>query len=199
MDQSNQNPPIQPPDNGLTEPVIPADLSTPLPTVESTPDESSQIPPKDPVVSGLTEPVIPVDLSTPLPAVARTPDGSDTPIIQANSDQQADPEQNISGQNPDMNSDEVVVDQGLPSTENIGGEYIDNVGVSLIDLLTDISLSEDLIQKVADTMRLPVDKARIILESLLDKIDKRELTEAEIAFIITAPVADENDSQEQAS
>jgi hypothetical protein len=72
-------------------------------------------------------------------------------------------------------------------------DYITNVGEQLIDLLTDISLSDEAKQKVADTMRLPVPQVTAILDRLLDKIDSGQVTAAELALIMTAPVADEKD------
>jgi len=72
-------------------------------------------------------------------------------------------------------------------------DYITNVGEQLIDLLTDISLSDEAKQKVADTMRLPVPQVTAILDRLLDKIDNGQVTAAELALIMTAPVADEKD------
>jgi hypothetical protein len=71
------------------------------------------------------------------------------------------------------------------------GDYITNVGERLIDLLTDISLSDEAKQKVADTMRLPVPQVTAILDRLLDKIDNDQVTAAELALIMAAPVADE--------
>lgn len=76
-------------------------------------------------------------------------------------------------------------------THDERGDYVTNVGGSLVDLLTDISLSETRQQKVADTMRISVEEGKALLHGLLDKIDKEELTRAELALIMTAPVADE--------
>lgn len=63
----------------------------------------------------------------------------------------------------------------------------------MVDLLTDISMSEERKQKVAQAMRISVSQVTTLVEELLDKIDSEQITEAELAFIITSPVADETD------
>jgi len=73
------------------------------------------------------------------------------------------------------------------------GDYVTNVGVSMVDLFTDISMSEERKQKVAETMRISVAQVATIVEQLLDKIDNEQITEEELAFIISSPVADEVD------
>lgn len=70
-------------------------------------------------------------------------------------------------------------------------KYIYYVGGGLIELLTQISTNDGQLQKVADTMRMPATDAASLLKELLEKIDSGALTDAELAFLMTAPVADE--------
>jgi hypothetical protein len=69
-------------------------------------------------------------------------------------------------------------------------DYILNVGQSMIDLLTDISNSDVRKQKIATEMRISVEQVTTICDRLLEKIDSGELTEEDLAFLITAPIAD---------
>jgi len=72
-----------------------------------------------------------------------------------------------------------------------GGNYIEDVGGDLIDLLDEIEADDNLIAAVATEMQLDKDRVKTILTGLLDKIDKEQVTEEEIALIMAAPVIDE--------
>lgn len=81
--------------------------------------------------------------------------------------------------------------QPVPVAADEAGSYITNVGQSMVDLLTDISTSDVAKQKIAARMRLPVEQVAATCNRLLDKIDNVELTEEDLAFLLTAPIADE--------
>jgi len=88
--------------------------------------------------------------------------------------------------------------QQSDSTTNVGDtpqeeDYVTNVGLSMIDLFTDISMSEGRKQKVAEAMKISVAQVTTIVEQLLDKIDNEQITEEELVFIISSSVADEFD------
>lgn len=87
-----------------------------------------------------------------------------------------------------------------PQTEAAAAEegtnYTTNVGQSMIDLLTDISLSDVKKQVIATKMRLPLEQVDAICNKLLGKIDAEDLTEADLAFLMTAPIADSTNDHE---
>lgn len=70
-------------------------------------------------------------------------------------------------------------------------DYVENVGGSVIDLLEDVNENEDLVQMVAEEMRLDEAKLKSILSPLLDKIHNGQITIDELALIMAAPVVDE--------
>jgi hypothetical protein len=84
------------------------------------------------------------------------------------------------------------------SNEVASGEnnYIANVGGSVIRLLATIYRDEQSKQKVAETMRLPVEQVTSILEGLVEKLKSEQLTEAELALIMTSPVAETADEKQ---
>jgi hypothetical protein len=94
-------------------------------------------------------------------------------------------------------------DQGQPQTPAADdstvqeGNYIEDVGGSVIDLLDDIDGSDNLVKIVANEMRLDDQRVRTILSGLLAKIDQNQLTIEELALIMAAPVVDEVDDQPQ--
>jgi hypothetical protein len=71
------------------------------------------------------------------------------------------------------------------------GDYIENVGGSVIDLLNDVNESDELVQIVANEMRLDNAKVKILLASLINKINQGQVTMEELALLMAAPVVDE--------
>jgi len=69
--------------------------------------------------------------------------------------------------------------------------YIENVGGDMIGLLDEINGDEELIQKVADEMRLDKEKVKTILAGILNKIDQGQLTAEDFALVMASTVADE--------
>ncbi len=100
-------------------------------------------------------------------------------------------------QQPQPTSDQVV--ENTFDTQQTEGDYILNVGQSMIDLLTDISNSDVRKQKIATEMRISVEQVTTICDRLLEKIDSGELTEEDLAFLITSPIADNAPTQEESS
>lgn len=94
-------------------------------------------------------------------------------------------------------NDQVVEDTS--TTQQTEGDYILNVGQSMIDLLTDISNSDVRKQKIATEMRISVEQVTTICDRLLEKIDSGELTEEDLAFLITSPIADTAPTQQEPS
>lgn len=84
--------------------------------------------------------------------------------------------------------------QGQPTQDNpeqAAADYIENVGESLIDLMDEVNSDDNLIKIVADEMKLDEVKVKSILTTLLDKIDKEQITVEELAFIMAVTVVDE--------
>ncbi len=96
-----------------------------------------------------------------------------------------------------ITNDQVVEDTS--SNQQVEGDYITNVGQSMIDLLTDISNSDIRKQKIATEMRISVEQVTTICNRLLDKIDSGELNEEDLAFLITSPIADTTPTQQEPS
>lgn len=85
-----------------------------------------------------------------------------------------------------------------PTEEVVGANddasYVVKVGRSMVDLLTDISVSDTSKQQIAEEMKLSVDQVNTICTKLLDKIDNGDITEEDLAFLMTAPIADKEPS-----
>lgn len=77
--------------------------------------------------------------------------------------------------------------------------YITNVGQSMVDLLTDISTSDTGKQKIAAEMNIPVEQIETLCNGLLEKIDSQIITEAELAFLLTAPITESGADQDQST
>jgi hypothetical protein len=77
------------------------------------------------------------------------------------------------------------------TSASVGGSYIEDVGEDLIDLLDEINEDENLVQAVADEMKLDKERVKGILTKLLTKIDQGQITEDELALIMASTVADE--------
>jgi hypothetical protein len=93
---------------------------------------------------------------------------------------------------PDINSQQIVNQTQTSSdiTQQAEG-YVEEVGGSLLDLMDEVSTDDTLIQTVADEMKLDINKVKSILTTLLDKIDKDQITIEELAFIMAVTVVDE--------
>jgi hypothetical protein len=152
-----------------------------------------------------TDPTQSSDTQTPLSDVTQqnmqTPPQSaeQSPMSQEQSQMPpspADAQSDVSQQpRPSVDPSVAQPPQEQQAQQQQQGDYITNVGRSMVDLLTDISLSDELTKTVADTMRLTVGQVTEILEGLLDKVDNEQVTEEELALIITAPVVDEEPKQ----
>jgi len=168
MDPNNSDPTNQPPQDDANQPVQPQQ-----------PDEQAQ------QSDDQTQPIEPAS----------------QPAEEQNSDQGQQVESPIPANEPtDQAQPE---DQGQPGTQAADdstvqeGNYIEDVGGSVLDLLDDIDESDDLVKIVAKEMRLDDQRVRTILSGLLTKIDQNQLTIEELALIMAAPVVDEVDDQPQ--
>jgi hypothetical protein len=92
--------------------------------------------------------------------------------------------------------------QANPATQNDApaaaapGNYIEDVGEDLIDLLDEIEANDNLIDIVANEMSLDKDRVKSILTKLLDKIDQEQITAEEIALIMASTAVDEVPAEE---
>lgn len=87
----------------------------------------------------------------------------------------------------DTNDSQVAATAQTPEVET---NYVINVGQAMVDLLTEVSMSDTKKQLISTEMGLPLDQVTSLCTSLLDKYDSGALTEAELAFLMAAPVAD---------
>jgi hypothetical protein len=95
-------------------------------------------------------------------------------------------------ENTDPNNNQVQsADQAVQDPAAVDGNYINEVGEDLIDLLDEISENNELLQVVASEMQLDTNKVQSMLASVLDKIDKEQITTEDIALIMAATAADE--------
>lgn len=88
----------------------------------------------------------------------------------------------------------VVQEQNSTPSSDVpqDANYIENVGGSLLDLIEEVNSNDNLIQIVADEMKLDVNKIKSIITGLLDKVDNGQLTTEELAFIMAVTVVDES-------
>ena len=70
-------------------------------------------------------------------------------------------------------------------------DYVNEVGEDVIDLLDEISEDNNLLQLVAQEMQLDPTKVQSMLASVLDKIDKEQITTEDLALIMASTAADE--------
>lgn len=81
--------------------------------------------------------------------------------------------------------------QPVPDTQAPVTDYVNEVGEDLIDLLDEISEDNNLLQVVANEMKLDPTKVQSMLASVLDKIDKEQITTEDLALIMASTAADE--------
>jgi len=124
--------------------------------------------------------------TNPIPQdVPTTPDANVNPQQQ---NEQVQTENQTPVNNPiQTDTPPIVEDTDAAQT----GDYVENVGGSVVDLLNDVNESDDLVQIVANEMRLDNNKVKSLLGTLLNKINQGQITMEELALLMAAPVVDE--------
>jgi len=155
------------------------------PNSTNPPSDNPQQPPQDAVQSDLSQTPPPLDVPQSDPGTA--PMSEDLSVTDPSTS-------DTSAGEPDP-STAPTVEPEQPSANNAeeatADDYVENVGGSLLDLMDEVNEDDNLIQLVADEMKIDVTKAKSILTTLLDKLDKEQITMEELAFIMAVTVADE--------
>ena len=126
-------------------------------------------------------------------AVQGKPSGQEQLSTQPGTEAATQSDQNVDQPQQTTASSESVAPTS-PVTSNTTqnqGNYIEDVGEDLIDLLDEISEDENLLKAVADEMQLDKERVKGILTGLLTKIDQGQITDEELALIMASTVADE--------